>query len=43
MRAPLSRRRFIGLTAAGVLGVGGYGLVRGVQKVRDAARHLSDV
>lgn len=42
MPFPLSRRQFIGLTVAGALGASGYGLTRAVQKVRDAASHMSD-
>ena len=38
----LSRRRFLSLSAVGVLGAGGYGLVSAVQRVRDAARRMSD-
>ncbi len=42
MNSPLSRRQFIGLSVAGVLGASGYGLTRTVQKVRDAASRMSD-
>ncbi|MBP3956574.1 twin-arginine translocation signal domain-containing protein [Gemmata sp. G18] len=43
MSLPISRRQFIGLSVTGALGAGGYGLVRAVQKVRDAARSTSDL
>jgi hypothetical protein len=42
MSFALSRRRFLELSAVGVLGAGVFGLVRAVQKVRDAAKRLSD-
>ncbi|MBN9118011.1 MAG: twin-arginine translocation signal domain-containing protein [Planctomycetes bacterium] len=42
MSFPLSRRRFIGLSALGALGASGYGVTRAVQKVRDSARQLSE-
>lgn len=42
MSFKLSRRRFIGLSVAGVVGAGGYGLVTAVQEVRDAARQLRE-
>jgi hypothetical protein len=39
----LTRRRFVLSAVVGTVGAAGYGLVRAVQKVRDAARQLSDV
>jgi hypothetical protein len=42
MRFSMSRRRFLFLSALGALGAGGYGLTRTVQKVRDAARRMSE-
>jgi hypothetical protein len=42
MSFPLSRRRFLGLSALGALGAGGYGLTRAVRRVRDAASRMSD-
>lgn len=33
----LTRRRFIGLSVAGVLGAGGYALSRAVRRVRESA------
>ena len=36
---PLSRRQFIRMSVAGAAG---YGLVRGVRKVRNAARRSAD-
>ena len=36
MSLPISRRQFTGRSVAGVPGAGGYGLMRAVQKVRDA-------
>jgi hypothetical protein len=39
----LSRRRFVLLSALGVVGAAGYGLVRAVQHVREAARRTSDL
>jgi hypothetical protein len=39
----LTRRRFVFLTAAGLLGGGGYALTRAVQRVRDAARRTTDL
>ncbi|VTR96615.1 unnamed protein product [Gemmata massiliana] len=43
MALPISRRQFIRLSVASALGAGGYGFVRAVQKVRDAARSTSDL
>jgi hypothetical protein len=37
----ITRRRFIVLSAAGVLGAGGYGLTRAVQRVRESASRLT--
>jgi hypothetical protein len=38
----LTRRRFVLSAVAGTLGAGAYGLTRAVQKVREAARRMSD-
>jgi hypothetical protein len=44
MAAPrLSRRQFVLLSSAAALGVGGYALTRAVRRVREAARHSSDL
>ena len=37
MSFKLSRRQFLSLSAVGALGAGGYGVIRAVQMVRDAA------
>jgi hypothetical protein len=42
MPVPVSRRRFLTLSAAGVVGAGGYGLFHAVQRVRESARRLKD-
>jgi hypothetical protein len=42
MSFKLSRRQFLALSGATVLGAGGYGITRAVQKVRDSARQLSE-
>jgi hypothetical protein len=39
----ITRRRFLGLSAVGVVGGGGYGVYREVQRVRETVARLSSM